>query len=114
MRSSHQRRRWLVETDVTVRADAQHLQIDTPRVSDLLLVAQALGLRIGSGAVQKMAIPGLDVHVTEQVLLHEASIAARVIRRDSKELIEIEGCHLRKIHTVAVQGHQFTIEAYRR
>ena len=95
-----QRRRRLVEADVPVGADPEHLQIDAPGIGDFTFVAHALGLRIRGRAVEKMPVLRLDVHVAEQVLLHEASIAARVIRRYAEELVEVERRDLREIDAV--------------
>jgi hypothetical protein len=41
--------------------------------------------------VQEVDPCGVEVHAIEQVPPHERVIAARIVRRDAQELVEIEG-----------------------
>ena len=77
-RAAAQRRARLVEGDVAVAADAQHLQVDAAFVGDHPFVLLAIGLEIQSPAVGHVRVARVDVDVIEQVLLHEVAIALRM------------------------------------
>src|SRR3954451_5442056 len=90
-------RRRLVETDVTVRADPEYLQVDATGSGDRALVAGAFLIDVRSGPVEEVdEMPG-DVHAAEQVRLHVGAVAAGVIRREAEELVEIERARLGQI-----------------
>ena len=90
MRPRLQRRRRLVEPDVTVRADAEDLQVDPAGRGDLALVARALLRRVRRRAVQEVDALRRQVHATEEVRVHEAAKAAGMRRRNPDELVEVE------------------------
>ena len=90
MRVRFERGTWLVEADMAVRSDAENLEPDTACGANGCLVPRALGLDIGRGAVEKVDAPRIEVHVAEQVLLHELAIRAGLRGILSEELIQIE------------------------
>ena len=77
----------LVEGDVSVLADAAEEEIDATHSLDLGLVLDALGFQIWRIAVQNVHIVGVDVHVREEVLPHEAVVALRVVPWDPDVLV---------------------------
>ncbi len=77
----------LVEGDVPVLADAAEEEVDATHGLDLGLVLDALGFQIWRIAVQNVHIVGVDVHVGEEVLPHEAVVALWVVPRDPDVLI---------------------------
>ena len=89
--------RRLVEADVAVGADAENLHVDSAGGGDLTLVARALLLRIGGGAIQEMNPLGRQVDAAEEMRVHEAAKAAGVVGRDADELVEVEGRRARQI-----------------
>ena len=115
VRARLQHARGLVEPDMTVRADAQHLQIDPPHVGNLLLVTRTLRVRIRRAAVEEVRVPGRDVDTAEQVALHEAAVASGVRRWNPEELVEIERRDLGEVGvSVGVERCQLVVERHRR
>ena len=77
----------LVECDVPVLTDTAEEEVDATHSLDLGLVLDALGFQIWRVAVQNVHIVGVDVHVREEVLPHEAVVALRVVPGDPDVLI---------------------------
>ena len=69
----------LVEADVAVRAKAQQLQVDAAHAVDDLVVLGAGIVCIGVGAIRQVDVRRVDVHMIEQVAVHEAPVAFRVV-----------------------------------
>src|SRR5688500_18248044 len=109
-----ERTRRLVEPDVSVGADPQHLQVDSPGQGNLPFVPQALCVRILGAAIEEVTILRPDVHVAEQVLPHEAAIAAWMRRREAEKLVEVESRDAGEIDPGGVKGDELTIERERR
>lgn len=80
----------LVETDVAVAADAEDLHVDAARLADGIVVGAGGGGQVGGVAVGNVGGAGADVHMAEELLLHEAVVAAGVVGRDADVLIEVE------------------------
>lgn len=101
----------LVETDVAVAADAQDLKIDAASVANGLLVRGAVAFEIGGdGAVGDVNVRGGDVHVREEMLLHEMMEALSMIGGEAEVFVEIEGDHARKIEgLLAMQAGQLFV-----
>ena len=87
----------LVEPDVRVAPDAEHLQVDAAPLLDQRIIAAALLLEVLRHAVRHEAMIRPQVHAREQMLFHEIMIALRILARHAHILIEIERRHLRKI-----------------
>ena len=85
-----QRRRRLVEADVTVRANAEDLDVDASGGGNLALVARALRLGIGGRSIQEVNALGRKIDAAEEVRVHETAEAAGVPGGDPDELIEVE------------------------
>ena len=102
----------LVEADVTVMTDAQQLQIHAAHAADDLVVALALGFGVHVGAVRQVDVGGVDVHMVEQVAVHKAPVAFRVLLGQAAVLVQIDGGDLRKIQIpLVVALHQLLIGA---
>ena len=105
---------WLVETDVTGTADAQDLNIDSTRFVDLAFVVLAEGVHIVAlqGAVRNVNVCAVDIHMVEQLLVHETDIALKRIRLHREILVEIERDHVLETEPfLFVQTHQFGVHA---
>ena len=103
----------LVEADVAVVADAQQLQIHAAHAADDLIVVLALGLGIQIGAVRQVDVCGIDVHMVEQVAVHKAPVAFRVLLGQAAVLVQIDGGDLRKIQiSLVVALHQLLVCAH--
>ena len=79
---------WLVEAHVAVRADAENLEPNPADGADGGLVPGALGFDIGRGAVEKVDAAWIEVHVTEQVLLHELA-TKKIMGFDPEQTFEV-------------------------
>src|ERR687889_2739021 len=110
MRPGLQRAGRLVESDMTVGANPEHLQIDPPCIRNLTFVSQTLCLGIRGGAVEKMTVFRSDVHAIEEMRLHEAAVAPGVRAGNAEELIEIERHDAREVRSLGMQLHQLAIE----
>ena len=80
-----------VEGEVAVFADAAEEEVDAARRHDGGLVGLALGLQVGGVAVEEVDVLPRDVDVVEQVLVHEAVVAFRVLDRQADVFVHVEG-----------------------
>src|SRR5438093_1089431 len=102
----------LVECDVAIRADAQDLQVDTAAFRDALLVPLAEGGVVAGRARGNVDVVTRDVHVLEEVLVHEVVVALGVIHGQAHVFVEVERRHPREVELLLlVQPHQLLIEA---
>lgn len=85
-----QARTRLVECNVAVWANASEEQFDATRATDLLFVGNAFFLEIVGIAIQDVDVGGVDVYVTEEVLVHEAVIRLRMLSRYPHVLVHVE------------------------
>ena len=69
-----ERRQRLVESQVTVKADAQHLQINTAIGHNKFFVISALGIQILCHAVRQMGAALINVHEVKNTPAHEIVI----------------------------------------
>ena len=92
-----QRRGRLVETDVAVGADAEHLDIDAPCGVDLFLILCAMTWDIGCISVRDMDVLGTDIGMPEKVFPHKAVVGLRVFAREADVFVEVEGGDLAPI-----------------
>ena len=104
----------LVEADVAVGAEAQQLQVDAAHaVDDVVVLGAGVG-RVGVGAVGQMDGLGADVHMVEQVLVHEAPIAFGVLFGQSAVLVEVDGGHFGEVEVaLVIPLHQLCVSAHR-
>ena len=80
-------------------------------VDDLVVLCAGI-LCIGVGAVRQVDLGRVDVHLIEQILVHEAPVAFRVLLGQAAVLVQIDGGHLRKIDVaLVVPVHQLCIRA---
>src|SRR5207248_2778347 len=88
----------LIETDVSIAADAEDLQVDAAGAANILLVRSAVLLVIAfDRAVRNMDVARRNIDLGEEVLLHEMPEAPGVIRGEAQILVEFEGTHAGKI-----------------
>ena len=80
----------LVESDVSVRTDAAHEEVDTACSLDGSLVLSAFCSEVSGVAIQDVDVFLLDVDVREEVVPHEAMVAFGVLFRQSDILVHIE------------------------
>lgn len=88
--SRRQRAARLEVGHVPVDADADQREVGFPRCGQLSLVSPALALRIGGVAAKEVNVLGQQIDLREEVALHKATEAARVLRRNA-QLVQIEG-----------------------
>ena len=60
-----------IECNVSIRPDATQEQLDAAYVLDLLFVCDAFCFQVRCIAVQDVDVRRVDVHVGEEVLIHE-------------------------------------------
>ena len=79
----------LVKADVAVQTDAQQLQVDAAQLLDHRVVSLTLGLQVGGTAVGDKGLSLVDVHVVEQVVVHEIAIALVVTAVQTHVLVQV-------------------------
>ena len=72
-------RTWLVESEVSVRTDTAHEEVNATSLSDELLVVVTLSDEILCVTIEDVYILRLDVDVVEEVVPHEAVVTFWVI-----------------------------------
>ena len=110
-----QRAGGLVEGDVAIGANPQHLQIDAATFLDPPFVPGAEGLVVVGRARGHVDILPRHVDLLEEVLVHEVVVALEMILRQAHVLVEIEGGYLGEVEPlVLVHADQLFVEAQRR
>src|SRR5262249_46532152 len=106
-------RHGLVESDVSIAADAEKLQVDSAGVADGLLVLFAIRVVItGERSFRDVDAGVRNIHVSKQMLLHKGAETLRMRWRNAEILVEIEPNNAREIKMLfAVQANEFAIEA---
>lgn len=84
----------LVERDVSVAADAEHLDVDAAGLLDLGLVGLALLVEVLGETVEDVGVGELDVDLLEQVLVHEVAVALVVGSGEPDVLVEVPALDL--------------------
>src|SRR5580692_774250 len=95
---------------MSVRPNAEHLQIDTAGGANLFLVTQTEAWDVLRLPVRDMHIPFGDVDVSEKVLLHETVVRLRMFGCQPHIFVEVKG---RYPAPIEVLSYQFTIQAQR-
>ena len=103
-----------VETDVTVAAEAEQLDVDAAGLDDAGFVGAALGVEIGRDAVRNMGAGDVDVDMPEKIFLHEKPVRLGVCRRQADVLVEVERRHFAEIQAlIAMQSDQLLVKPER-
>lgn len=88
----------LVEADVTVVANAKKLEVRVACGRNHDIVLGASGISIGIGAIGHVGVLDVDVHVVEQVLVHEITITLGVIAVETAILVQVIAAHLGEVN----------------
>ena len=83
---------------MTVVANAQKLKILVARSRNHGIVLGASGISIGIGAIGHMGVLDIDIHVIEQVLVHEITVALGVITVEAAILVQVIAAHLGEVN----------------
>src|SRR5262249_33250853 len=97
----------LVESDMAVAADSEKLQVDTAGLANGLLVffTGRIGVASQRGLLHVNA-GSRNIHVSEEMVLHEGVEALGVRRSDAEVFVEIEGDDPREIEMLfAIEAH---------
>ena len=95
---------------MTVVADAEELQVDAAHGFDECGVTLALLLRIHLHTVRKMSALHREIHMIEQILMHEVVVALIVVAGQALILVEVHGADLREIEiTLLIPLHQLLV-----
>ncbi len=78
---------------MTVTADAEYLQVDPAALRDSFFIPVAERRIVTGRAGRDVDVLRLDVHVLEEILLHEVGVTLRVIAGKADVLIQIEHHH---------------------
>ena len=101
----------LVEADVAVVANAQQLQVHPAPLLNLLLISLAHGRHVLGLAVGNDGVLGLDVHMIEQVLLHEVPVALGMVPGQALVLVQVGGTNPGKINLTGLAAlHQLPVQ----
>ena len=82
---------------MAVGAKAQQLQVDAAQGGDEGLVAGALPLLVGLHAVGHVGVGLVDVHMVEQVVVHEIAVALVVGHGQTDVLVQIHSADLGEV-----------------
>ena len=104
----------LVESNVSVQAHAEQLQVNAARRLNGCIVALALPLGVKLRAVRQVDALRRDVHGIKKVLVHEIVVALVMIRCQAAVLVQIEGRAAAEIHiTLVIPFNQLLVNADR-
>ncbi|MNE43442.1 hypothetical protein D3C80_1376170 [compost metagenome] len=105
----------LIEADVAVAADAENLQVNRAVILQHPVICQTFGCKIRRIAVRHMSTGQVDIDMVEQMLVHEAAVALRMVFRQAHIFIEIiRGCFGKADQPFAVHLDQSGIDSDRR
>ena len=100
----------LVEPDMPVGADAQHLHV-LFHPFEQGVVAAALRVEVGGGAVGQVGVRGVDIDMAEQVFAHEVVVALHMIRFQPDVFVEIDAAHpLEGKFAALIRRGQFSVQ----
>jgi hypothetical protein len=109
------RRAGLVETDVTVAADAEEHEIEAAGGADRGLVARGLGVRVRWRDVGHVRAIRRQIDVREETLAHPRTKRVRMIALEVEVLVEVERRCMRERDTPLVaHANQLAVHAGRR
>ncbi len=98
-----------------VAADSENLQVNAPRILNLLLVQPAVSIKIKRPAIRDVRVVGFDIDVRKEIVVHEEPVALRVRRTQPHVFIQVERRHLGKVQPLfPVQANQFLVKQQRR
>jgi hypothetical protein len=106
----------LVESDVAGLADAQQLEIDAARRDNGGFIRTALRVHLLARPrpIRDVYVRGIDIHVREQILPHEAMVRVNARRWHRPVFVEVERDHTSKAQPfVAMQTNELAIHANR-
>ena len=70
-----------VKADVPIMPESEQLNVHAAPVLELMLISFAHGRDVGGQTVRDDGIFGLDGNMVEQIFLHEAAVALRLVGR---------------------------------
>lgn len=85
---------WFIKGNVSVRSNAAEEQLDATDTLDLVLELLTFGFEIWCVAIEDVDVIGVYIDVGEEVLVHEAVIAFRVIPWDANIFVLIGSASL--------------------
>ncbi|MNC63598.1 hypothetical protein D3C75_1137310 [compost metagenome] len=71
----------LIEANMAIAADSQNLQIHRTAFFQQLVVGKTFRFKISRVAIRNMCFGRVNINVIEQMLIHEAAVALRMINR---------------------------------
>jgi len=89
-----------VEANVAVSADAEELEVDAACCADFFLVAAAEFFGVRCHTVWDMDVFAIDVHMPEEVLVHERMVGLRMVGSDADVFVQIKRGDLRPIEVL--------------
>jgi hypothetical protein len=95
-------------------ANAEQLQVEATVLFNQLVVALAVSFYLldGQRAVRNVHVFGPNVHVVEQLLVHEVDVALELVRLHGVVLVEVEGDHVLEAEAfLAVQADKLLVHA---
>lgn len=93
-----------------VGANSPKEEADAPGGANPLLVAGALGFRVGGVAIKEVGLAGGDVDGIEKVAAHEGAVAFRVIVGEAGVFVHVEGDNVAKAKAfLAVKADQLAV-----
>ena len=102
----------LVESNVSVQAHAEQLQVNAARRLNGCIVALTLPLGIELCAVRQIDALCRHIHRVEEVFVHEIVIALVVIGCQAAIFVQIEGRAAAEIHiTLVIPFNQLLVNA---
>ena len=104
----------LVESNVSVQAHAEQLQVNAARRLNGCIVALALPLGVKLRAVRQIDALCRHIHRVEEVFVHEIVIALVVIGCQAAIFVQIEGRAAAEVHiTLVIPFNQLLVNADR-
>ena len=79
----------LVEADMAIVADAEELQVGIAGGGDKLVVCGTVCLSVHVGAIGHERAGLVDVHMVEEVVVHEVTVALRIVTGQAAILVEV-------------------------
>ncbi len=104
----------LVESDMSVRPDAKHLEVNATSFRNFLFEGGAGVERVSRHPIRHMSIGKFDVGPLKQVIIHKGAITLGVVCRYTHIFIQIESSYLLKAQSmIAVPMDQLPVKPER-
>ena len=85
---------WLIKSNMSIMSHSKKLKIYASKASDQFLITFTFFFTVWFHSIGQMCVSLLNIHLIEQMLVHEVIITLIIGSRQSFIFVQIDTCHL--------------------